>query len=192
MIAKLNGVLEFKATGEVIVDCGGVGYGAAVSLSTLSRLPAVGEQVELWIVTNLRDNALELFGFGDVDERTAFAALRTVSGVGPRLALAILSGIEPSELAGVVADGDTARLTAISGVGRKTAERLLVDLRDKLPAAVAQPQSAASALENDAVKALVGLGYKHRKAVAAVQGSLLEGDDGIESLIRRALKKVSL
>ncbi len=189
MISKLRGTLDSKRPGEAVVDCGGVGYGAAVSLATFSRLPDPGAAVSLFIVTNLRENALELFGFAEESERKAFLALKGVSGVGPRLALAILSGIDAGGLARVVADGDIARLVAIPGIGRKTAERLIVELRGKL-------EEAAGAvygddIERDAVAALVGLGYKQREAGAAVDAERDRADCSLEVLIRLALARLS-
>lgn len=201
MIAKLSGVLDDKRPGEALVDCGGVGYAAATSLSTFARLPAVGEPVVLWIVTNLRENALELFGFVDQSERRAFEVLRGVNGVGPRLALAILSGIEAPELATVVANGDAARLVAIPGVGRKIADRLLVELKDKLelPSDSLGGKTgvgAAGSIESDAVAALLALGYKQHEASRAV-AAVREGDadgaepENVEALIRRALARLA-
>ncbi|MFT4570702.1 MAG: Holliday junction DNA helicase RuvA [Hyphomicrobiaceae bacterium] len=189
MISKLRGTLDSKTPGEVVIDCGGVGYGAVVSLSTFGRLPEVGAPLSLLIVTNLRENALELFGFAEESERRAFLVLRAVSGVGPRLALAILSGIQAHDLAKVVADADAARLVSIPGIGRKTADRLLVELRDKLEAGPAV--DAGRGIDFDAVAALTGLGYKHREAAVAVEAERVAAKGSLEVLIRCALARLS-
>src|SRR5687767_10558610 len=132
MIGRLRGKLEVRQPGEVLVDVGGVGYHAAISLQTFSALPPLGSDVRLEVVTVLRENALELFAFATASEKEAFVHLRGVSGIGPRMALAVLSGIDVPELAAAVAAGNAQRLTAIPGIGRKTAERMLIDLRGKL------------------------------------------------------------
>jgi len=188
MIGRLRGVLAEKLPGEVLLDVGGVGYQALISLQTFYALPPQGERVELFIVTNLRENALELFAFAGCEEKIAFNLLRGVTGIGPRLALSLLSGIEPGELAKAVGASDIARLVAIPGIGRKTAERLVVELRGKLASDGEAPgRSAASGIEEDTVSALLGLGYKRgeaEKAVRAVRGA---GEPTLESLIRRSL-----
>lgn len=192
MISKLRGKLDTKTPGEIVIDCGGVGYGAFVSLTTFGRLPDVGAEVSVLVVTNLRDNALELFAFALELERKAFLALRSVSGVGSRLALSILSGIEAPELARVIADGDAARLVAIPGIGRKTADRLLVEMRDKLDlVAFDASGSQVEDVEADAVAALVGLGYKPKEATAAVEAEQKGTDGSLEVLLRRALARLS-
>lgn len=188
MIARLRGLLAEKLPGEVLVDVGGVGYQALISLQTFYALPPVGEKVELFIVTNLRENALELFAFAGRDERGAFSLLRGVSGIGPRLALALLSGIAPRDLARALADSDVARLVAIPGIGRKTAERLVVELRGKLsPDAAEAAVGDAGGPEGDAVSALLGLGYKRAEAEKAVRGAGSVDDPTLEGLIRRSL-----
>lgn len=186
MIGRLRGTLADKQPGEVLVDCGGVGYLAAISLGTFSSLPPVGAAVQLLAVTVLRENALELFAFSSEDERRAFTLLRSVSGIGPRMALSVLSGIAPDELAAAVATGNTARLVAIPGIGRKTAERMIIDLRGKLEAPVGALTPAAR-VEDDAVSALVGLGYKRGEAEKAVRAARVGAEDGLEDLLRRAL-----
>jgi Holliday junction DNA helicase RuvA len=193
MIARLRGTLSAKAPGEVLIDCGGVGYQVFVSLSTFCRLPAEGDPVELAIVTNLRENALELFGFHDPRERALFGLLRGVSGIGPRLALSILSGIEPEDLLEVLERADVGRLVAIPGVGKKTAERVLVELRGRLdtvsPASTTTGRGAS--IEADAVAALVGLGYKQTEAEAAVAAARDGEAPAIEGLIKRALAELA-
>lgn len=188
MIARLRGQLVEKLPGEVLVDVGGVGYQAHIPLSTFYKLPAEGEQVDLRVVTNLRENALELFAFGTREERSLFNLLRSISGIGPRLGLAILSGIEPEEFQRVVGEANAGRLTAIPGVGRKTAERIVVELKDKVARSVTA--AGGSAVE-DAVLALVSLGYKRTEASAAVQATRGEGDGNVATLIKRSLARLA-
>lgn len=194
MIARLRGRLLEKAPQFVVVDCAGVGYHAFVSLMTFCRLPEPGAAVDLVIVTNLRENALELFAFRDTAERDMFQLLRSVSGIGPRLALSILSGIDAEELGGILAAGDVNRLVAVPGVGRKTAERVLVELKGRVAAMfpAGQPAPVVTDIENDAVTALVGLGYKHADARKAVTATAASGSRAtIEDLIKRSLARLA-
>ena len=192
MIGRLRGTLQAREPGEVLVDAGGVGYQAAISLATFSALPPVGREVQLEIVTVLRENALELFAFATAAEKVAFQLLRSVSGIGPRMALAVLSGISVEDLASAVSAGNAQRLTAIPGIGRKTAERMLIDLRGKLDAPV-RPATPEGRIEEDAVSALVGLGYKRGEAEKAVRRVIGTGgagpmvDASLEDVLRRAL-----
>lgn len=186
MIGRLRGILAVRQPGEVLIDVSGVGYHAAISLQTFSALPPVTRTVELEVVTVLRENALELFAFATAGEKAAFQLLRSVSGIGPRMALAVLSGISVDELAAAVSSGNAQRLVAIPGIGRKTAERILIDLRGKLDA----PSSAATPagrIEDDAVSALVGLGYKRGEAEKAVRAAAGDPDATLEDVLRRAL-----
>jgi Holliday junction DNA helicase RuvA len=192
MIARLRGTLVEKSPQFVVIDCGGVGYHAWISLTTFCRLPDAGAKVDLVVVTILRENALELFGFQDPRERDMFVMLRTVSGIGPRLAISILSGIDPGDLADVLASSDVERLVAVPGVGRKTAERLIVDLKGKVEVS---PQTRNTAdlstdVENDAVSALVGLGYKPVEARKAVTASIVDSKRTIEDVIKRSLARL--
>jgi Holliday junction DNA helicase RuvA len=194
MIARLRGQLLEKGPQFVVVDCGGVGYHAFVSLTTFCRLPEPGAAVDLVVVTNLRENALELFAFRDAAERDMFQLLRSVSGIGPRLALSILSGIGADELSGILAAGDVDRLVAVPGVGKKTAERVLVELKGRVAVAAAPGQVApvVTDIENDAVAALVGLGYKPADARKAVTASASGGPKPtIEDLIKRSLARLA-
>ncbi len=193
MIAKLKGILDEKSPGEVVVDVGGVGYCAAVSVTTFCRLPDEGGKVSLFVITNLRDNALELFAFHDRRERTLFTLLRTVSGIGPRLALAVLSGLEPAALVEAVGSGAVDRLVAIPGVGRKTAERIVVDLKDRVEIAGADASGAGAStqIESDAVLALMALGYKEPQARKAVSASMEDAGESIETLIKTSLVRLS-
>jgi Holliday junction DNA helicase RuvA len=186
MIGRLRGILALREPGEILVDVGGVGYHAAISLATFSALPPAGREVTLEVVTVLRENALELFAFASVAEKSAFHHLRSVSGIGPRMALAVLSGIAVDDLAAAVSAGNAQRLTAIPGIGRKTAERILIDLRGKLDAP-ARPATAANRIEDDAVSALTGLGYKRGEAEKAVRAAANGGATSLEEVLRRAL-----
>ena len=192
MIARLRGKLLEKMPTHVVVDCGGVGYQAFVSLRTFCRLPEADASVDLVVVTNLRENALELFAFADPRERDLFQLLRTVSGIGPRLALSVLSGIDAAELADVLAAEDVDRLVAVPGVGKKTAERMLVELRGKVaPQASERHAAVATDIESDAVLALVGLGYKPNDARRAVSATAEEAGKSIEELIKRSLARLT-
>ena len=186
MIGRLRGILEVRQPGEVLIDAGGVGYQAAISLQTFSALPAAGREVTLEVVTVLRENALELFAFATPAEKAAFHLLRSVSGIGPRMALAVLSGIRVDELAAAVASDNAQRLTAIPGIGRKTAERMLIDLRGKLDAPIAAA-TPAGRVEEDAVSARVGLGYKRGEAEKAVRAAAADAETSLEDVLRRAL-----
>ena len=190
MIAKLRGTLAEKAPGEVVVDVGGVGYHAHVSLSTFCRLPDCGRPIELFMVTNLRENALELFGFFDRRERAAFTLLRAVSGIGPRMALNILSGIDAEELYSVLKSGRVERLVAVPGIGKKTAERMIVELRGRIDGQTADAPDVVDT-ESDAVSALVALGYREADARNAVAASRDPSQNGIEGLIKRALARLA-
>jgi Holliday junction DNA helicase RuvA len=190
MIARLRGKLIEKSPGEVVVDAGGVGYHAFVSVTTFCRLPDEGREVDLFVVTNLRENALELFAFSDRKERNAFTSLRTVSGIGPRLALTVLSGIEADELADVVREGRSARLVAVPGIGKKTAERLILELRGRLDSTPAEAATPTS-VESDAIGALVALGYREADARSAVTASRDPADARIEAWIKRALARLA-
>lgn len=187
MIGRLRGSLEVRQPDEVIVDVAGAGYQAAISLQTFSALPPLGEDVQLEVVTVLRENALELFAFATVAEKRAFQLLRSVSGIGPRMALAVLSGITVEELASAVSTSNAGRLTAIPGIGRKTAERMLIDLEGKLDVSPVKADLPVVRVEEDAVSALVGLGYKRGEAEKAVRGLAGDGEVTLEEVLRRAL-----
>jgi len=196
MIAQLHGILAQKSPEQLIVDVGGVGYQVFVSLNCLYQLPEAGEKVRLLIHTNLRENALELFGFGDPAERQLFTLLVGVSGIGPRLALNILSGMPARDLIAALEAGDVVRLVSIPGVGKKTAERLVVELRDRVKLvqgerAAEQGRTGGSGLEAEAVSALVNLGYRRPEAERAVKAAHGAGEQGLESIIRDALKRLS-
>jgi Holliday junction DNA helicase RuvA len=194
MIARLIGVLEEKTPEQLLVDVHGVGYQVFVSLQTFYRLPALHERVSLHIYTHLREDALQLFGFSDEKEKTSFLLLKGVSGIGPRLALNILSGIPVAELENALRASDVTRLVAVPGVGKKTAERLVIELREKVGAledglpGVSGEQAAFSA---EATSALVNLGYRRAEAEKAVREALRRGSTSIADLIRDALRSLS-
>lgn len=199
MIAALKGRLLEKHPSRLIVDVGGVGYEVHVPLSTFFDLAAPGADVTLKIHTHVREDQLALFGFGSALELQIFERLLSVSGIGPRVALGVLSGIEPAELIHAVQRADVARLTRIPGVGRKTAERLIVELKDRLPAATAPdhvegaPPDLVSGLRGDLVSALANLGYQVHAAEKAVEHVLKgvatrEGSEDVQ--FERALREV--
>lgn len=192
MIARLVGRLVQKSPDALIVDVHGVGYRVMVSLNAFAALPEQGAEVELGIHTNLRENALELFGFVSPDERLLFGALITVSGIGPRMALNILSGLQAPDLRDALASGNVNRLVAVPGVGKRTAERLIVELQDRVrKLAAAPPSDGAAAADAEAVSALVNLGYRQPEAERAVRAVSATGSTQLAEVIRRALQKLS-
>lgn len=193
MIARLFGKVADKHPSRLIVDVSGVGYDVHVPLSTFYVAADVGAEMALRIHTHVREDQLALYGFATDLELMMFERLIAVSGIGPKLALAVLSGIEPRELAGAVQRNDLARLTAIPGVGKKTAERICVELRDRLPKVIdAAPASPADSLRDDLVSALVNLGY-HRQAVDKTIDKILKSqpEPRFEDVLRMALKELS-
>ncbi|HYC35917.1 MAG TPA: Holliday junction branch migration protein RuvA [Usitatibacter sp.] len=190
MIGMLRGVLVEKNFPQIVVSCGGVGYEIDVPMSTFYPLPRTGEEVTLLTHLVVREDAHLLYGFLTSAERAAFRQLLKVSGVGPKVALSVLSGLSVEDLAAAVADGEAGRLTKIPGIGKKTAERLVLELRDKLPKSVTLARSeAAGAAGSDVVNALLALGYNEREAQAAVKE--LPADLQLADAIRRALKHLA-
>ena len=197
MIASLRGRLIEKHPNQAVIECSGVGYDVAISVSTFSGLPELGSEVALKIHTNVREDALQLFGFATAQEKLLFEKLISVSGIGPKLAITALSGLPAAELAAAIRGGAVEQLVRIPGIGKKTAERLILELRDKLDllAAVAsprspeKPKSAFSAIEEDVISALLNFGSTRPAAEAAVVKARGE-DDAFEPLFRRALKLV--
>lgn len=191
MIASLRGRLVAKDAEGVVVECGGVGYGVAMSVTGLAKLGDEGSDVFLLVHTHLTQDALRLYGFVDADEREVFEVLINTSGVGPRLALAILSTLAPGELVDVVAQGDKGMLTRIPGVGAKKAERLLVELKGRLTLPSQAPSASTPAeLEADLLSALENLGFKQKEA-EVVARQALEGNPGerdLTVLVRDALR----
>lgn len=192
MIAQIRGKLLSRRPDHVVVDVGGVGYRVFVSVSTFCELPECGREVCMFTHTVVREDAIHLYGFAREAEWSAFASLVGVTGVGPKLAQSILSGIGPDDLWTAVRAGDAARLTKIPGVGKKTASRLVVELEGRLPRdlGVAAPPLPATPLADDAVSALVNLGYPEAKAAKAVEAALAKTDDPphLEEVLRQALK----
>jgi len=193
VIARLTGLLQEKSVDRAVVDVGGVGYLLHLSAATSATLPRDGERVSVRVYTHVREDALDLYGFATEDEEAVFRALIDVKGVGPRAAQNILSGIEARELALAIAQGDVARLTKVPGVGKKTAERLVVELKDKL-AVLARAAGPGRARPDAGVldqlrTALVNLGYKPPQADGAAD-ALREGAEGkrLDELLREALK----
>jgi len=193
MIGRIAGVLLEKHPPLVLVDVGGVGYEIDVPMSTFYNLPAIGEKVALHTQLIVREDAHQLYGFASHDERAAFRQLLKISGVGPKLALTILSGMSVAELSHVVAAQEVGRLTKIPGIGKKTAERLLLELRDKLPGAAAALLTSGAepgpAVRNDVLDALLALGYNEREASWAVKQ--LPANLDVSDSIRQALKFLS-
>jgi Holliday junction DNA helicase RuvA len=169
MIAHLRGRLLAKHPNQAIVEAGGVGYDVVISVPTFSDLPAVGSEVALHIHTHVREDALALYGFLRPAEKTLFEKLITVSGIGPKLAITILSGMPADEMIAAIRGNDVAKLTRIPGIGRKTAERMVLELRDKLQTFVEVPAAPpVSAIEEDVLSALVNLGYQRPAAERAL------------------------
>lgn len=196
MIAHLRGRLLRKGTQEAVIDVQGVGYRVSIPLSTFYRLGEPGEEASLLVHTHVREDALALYGFLTEEEQTLFERLLAVSGVGPKVALGILSGIEAPDLVEALRSGDVARLTRIPGVGKKTAERLVVELRDKMPppAVARRGEKAASASpsRDDLLSALVHLGYSRPEAERGVDRALKDGQETrFEDLLRRSLQILS-
>ncbi len=190
MIGKLTGTLSDKNPPEVVVDCHGVGYEVNVPMSTFYNLPALGEKITLLTHFVVREDAQLLYGFGTAPERDAFRLLIKVSGVGPRMALAVLSGMAVGELAQVVTLQETARLVKVPGIGKKTAERLLLELKGKIGADTgAQSLFAQNNDQNDILQALMALGYSDKEASAALKK--LPPDVGVSDGIKLALKALS-
>ncbi len=195
LIARLRGTLAEKGPAGLVVECGGVGYGVTVPLSTFDRLPAVGEEVCLHIHHLTREDDAWLFGFATERERRFFRVLLGISGIGPKLALAVLSGLTARELAAAIAEGDVRRLSSISGVGKKTAERIVVELRDKvdpieaLAARGGQAEEAPPALR-DTILSLIALGNRAEDARAMAQAAFEKNPKAsVQDLIRLALRK---
>lgn len=193
MIASLAGTLAEKSPERLVVDVGGVGYLVHVSLQTFSDLPPAGASVRVLIHTEVREDAIELFGFAEPRERALFHLLRKVKGLGPRTSLSVLSGMPVGALLGVIAAGDAARLQTIPGVGRRFAERIVVECREgaaSLAAGAAQAPPAQQPLPGaleEAVSALVNLGYRRPEAERAVQHVARNGEP-LEEVIRAALQ----
>jgi len=193
MIAKIHGTLERKVPGEVIINVGGVGYQVFIPLSVFYRLPEVGGAVNLYIHTHLREDALQLFGFLEHEEKQVFLSLNSVTGIGPKLAINILSGIPAEELARALKEGDQPRLVSIPGVGKKLAERMIVELRDKFLTMPAEEmgRSDGSQPMRDAISALVNLGYRQGDAEKSVREITRNGEKTLAEVLKEALRRLS-
>jgi Holliday junction DNA helicase RuvA len=202
MIERLNGEIVEKEPGHVVAMAGGVGYGLDIPLSTYEALGRVGQTVDLFVHTHVREQTLQLFGFATAEERDAFAVLQSVSGVGPGLALTILSGMSIAEFVRAVESGDGLALTTVKGIGKRTAERMILELRDKLKgyawaaqAAATGKPSARSVLDShpsarDAMMGLVNLGMKELQAEKAIAAALdaLGESASVEELVVEGLR----
>ena len=194
MISRLTGILASKRAPQILIDCHGVGYEADVSMTTYYQLPEVGEKISIWTHLLIKDDAHNLVGFTTEQERRLFRQLIRINGVGPKMALTILSGIDEAQFALCVNNNDVAMLTRLPGVGKKTAERLIIEMRDKLdhvvPADSAALVSAAGqSITGEAVEALLALGYKSADAEKMIQRAQQAGNHASASeLIRSALQ----
>jgi len=204
MIAHLSGTLLSKQANSVIVDVAGVGYEVTIPLSTFYDLEDAGTAVQLRIYTHVREDTLQLFGFKTARERELFLKIITVSGIGPKLGITLLSGMSADELIASIRTNNLARLTLIPGIGRKTAERLIMELREKvaeLSSAQLEEELGAKregaeptedTVRSDALSALLNLGYQRSAAEKAIDAALAEGGElTVESILRRGLKKLA-
>ena len=204
MIASLTGKIQAVYADRLVLEVGGVGYEVFLATDAIARLPGRGETVFLHIHTNVREDAIVLFGFPDEAEKELFLALKTVSGIGPKLALAALSGMRPGDLCQAIAAGDIKRLTTLPGIGKRTAERICVELKDKIASFAAVPsreavlpQVLATGTAADALSALVNLGYADPVARQALAGArAVLGDEAfaalrLEEMIRAALRALA-
>jgi holliday junction DNA helicase RuvA len=191
MIGRLSGLLAEKNPPQVLVDCNGVGYEVDVPMSTFYNLPGVGEKVSLLTHFVVREDAQILFGFGSASEREAFRQLIKISGVGPRTALSVLSGMSVADIAQAVTAQDAGRLVKVPGIGKKTAERLLLELKGKFGAdlALGTAGGATSDAQTDILQALVALGYSDKEAAASLKA--LPKDVGVSEGIKLALKALA-
>ncbi len=190
MIAHLRGKLLAKHPNQAIVETAGVGYDVTITIPTFSDLPAAGNEVALHIHTHVREDQIALYGFLKPAEKQLFEKLITVSGIGPKLAITILSGMPADEMTGAIRGNDIARLTRIPGIGKKTAERMVLELRDKLPPAGAEAPAAPAitAIEEDVVSALTNLGYQRPTAERALASAMKnEKNNTFEALFRNTL-----
>ncbi|OYT98598.1 MAG: Holliday junction branch migration protein RuvA [Burkholderiales bacterium PBB1] len=189
MIGRLTGLLADKSPPQVLIDVNGVGYEVDVPMSSFYNLPALGERVTLLTHFIVREDAQTLFGFLTHDERQTFRLLIKITGVGPRMALSLLSGLSVTELAQAVARQETGRLVKVPGIGKKTAERLLLELKGKLAEAISAPSTVANDAQADILQALIALGYSDREAAAVLKS--LPADISVSDGIKLALKSLA-
>jgi holliday junction DNA helicase RuvA len=199
MISSLTGTLRLKSPTEVVIDVHGVGYAVSIPLLTFEKLPAVGAVTTLQTYLHVREDTLHLFGFATVEERETFRLLLSVSGIGPKMAQGVLSGMSVADVHACIAQGNIQALTAIPGIGRKTAERLVFELKEKIVrSGLTDPDAAASAtsaeVRSEAMLALTSLGYPRQGAEKAIRSVLNEAGNAalsLEELLRRALRHLS-
>lgn len=193
MIAHLRGKLISKHPNQAVLEAGGVGYDVVISVPTFTELPEAGREVALHIHTHVREDALALYGFLRADEKRLFERLIAVSGIGPKLAITILSGMPTDQMVAAIRGNDAALLTRIPGIGRKTAERMVLELRDKLEAFAATPSApAATPVEEDVLSALMNLGYARPTAERALTAAARNGkSSSFDALFRDALASLS-
>lgn len=197
MIAHLRGRLLSKSPNQAIVDCNGVGYDVVISVATFSELPAEGAEAKLFIHTHVREDQIALFGFADTQEKRLFERLLTISGIGPKLAITVLSGISSERLVTAIRGSDHATLTKIPGIGKKTAERVVLELKDKLDD-LAVPMAASTGAHHgpvgdDALSALVNLGYPRPVAQKAIETAIEKNAaaaEDFETLFRAAMATI--
>jgi holliday junction DNA helicase RuvA len=199
MIAHLRGRLLSKTPNQAIIECAGVGYDVTISVTTFSALPAENYEAVLHIHTHVREDAIALFGFSETQEKRLFEKLLTISGIGPKLAITVLSGISSDRLITAIRSGDHATLTRIPGIGKKTSERVVLELKDKLDdLAAAIPESGSTGphhgpIGDDALSALVNLGYPRPVAQKAIESAIEkdpEAAHGFETLFRAAMQSI--
>jgi holliday junction DNA helicase RuvA len=199
MIAHLRGKLLAKHPNQVVIETAGVGYEVNISIPTFSELPALGSEIQLHIHTHVREDVIALYGFLHPAEKQLFEKLMTVSGIGAKLAITILSGMPATEMTAAIRANDIARLTKIPGIGKKTAERMVLELRDKLPTAAIATTVATpiSAVEEDVLSALMNLGYQRQAAEKSIAGVIGKSEDrndpsrSFDTLFREALRILS-
>jgi holliday junction DNA helicase RuvA len=192
MIAHLRGILLAKYPNQAIVEAGGVGYDVTISVPTFSALPSEGKEVSLVIYTHVREDQIALFGFSEAIEKKLFEKLIAVSGIGPKLAITVLSGLPAEKLVGAIRSGDHATLTRIPGIGKKTAERVVLELKDKLDEMGAGPAAASvGAVGDDVLSAMVNLGYARPAALKAIEAAIANGGaEDFEQLFRAAIAAI--
>jgi Holliday junction DNA helicase RuvA len=197
MIAHLRGTLLTKSPNQAVVECAGVGYDVAISVATFSALPNVGSEAKLHIYTRVGEDVLALFGFAEVHEKRIFERLLTISGIGPKLAITVLSGIDAQRLVAAIRAGDHAQLVKIPGIGKKTAERVVLELKDKLDdLALSGPEPEVrqhGAIGDDVLSAMINLGYPRPVAQKAIEAALKrepEASASFEAMFRAAMGSI--
>lgn len=195
MISRLTGILAAKRAPQILIDCHGVGYEADVSMTTYYKLPEVGQQISIWTHLLVKEDSHSLIGFDNEQERKLFRQLIRITGVGPKMALTILSGIDEQQFALCIANNDVAMLTRLPGVGKKTAERLIIEMRDKIDVTkgdlpTQQAAAGGHSIVNEAIEALQALGYKPTDAEKMIRRAQQQGEsaNSASQLIKQALQ----